>query len=64
MNGERNTDIDTLPCIKQRASGRLLSSRGSSAQSSVMTWRGGREAHEGGIYVYIELNHTGQQKPL
>ena len=38
-------------CVKQRASGELLYSTRSSAQSSVMTWRGGvgaGEAQEGG----------------
>ena len=50
MNRERRTDIYTLPCVKQRASGRLLCSTGSSAPSSVMTqrvgWVGGREMQE------------------
>ena len=38
----------TLACGKQIANGRLLHSTGSSAQDSVMTQRGGREAQEWG----------------
>ena len=50
--------IHTPPCVKQIAGGKPLSSRGSLAQCSVMTQRGevgevGREAQEGGIYVYL-----------
>ena len=37
MNGESSTDIYTLPCVKQRASGKLLYGTGSSAQYSVAT---------------------------
>ena len=36
-NGESSVDIDTLPCVKQTASGKLLYSTGCSAQGSVMT---------------------------
>ena len=35
-----------LPHIEQTASVKLLYSTGSSAQCSVMTWRGGREVQE------------------
>ena len=50
MNG---ISIYTLPCVKQRACGKLLYSTGSSARGSVMPLRGGirgcggREAQEG-----------------
>ena len=37
MNGESGTDISTLPCVKQTASGDLLCSTGSSACCSLMT---------------------------
>ena len=37
MNWEIRFDINTLPYVKQIASGNLLHSTGSSAQSSVMT---------------------------
>ena len=39
-------------CIKQVASGKLLYSTGSSAQCSVVTWRGGRGKVPEEIYVY------------
>ena len=50
MNRQVGIDIYTLPCIKERASGNLLYSTGSSAQCSVVTsgaegtgmgWEGG-----------------------
>ena len=37
MNWEIRFNINTLPCVKQIASGNLLYSSGSSAQCSVMT---------------------------
>ena len=36
-NWEIRFEINTLPCVKQMASGNLLYSTGSSAQCSVMT---------------------------
>ena len=36
-NWESRTDIYTLPCVKQLASGKLLYSLGSSAEHSVVT---------------------------
>ena len=56
MNWEICIDIDTLPCVKQIASGKLLYSTGCSAQCSLMTERGGMggwEVQEGRIYVYV-----------
>ena len=58
-NWESSIDIYSLLCIKQKASGKLLCSTGSSALGSVTTWRGGvglggREAQEGGdIRIHI-----------
>ena len=54
MNWEIRFDINTLTCVKQLASGKLLCSTGSSVQGSVMTWgwdedRGGRDTPEGGV---------------
>ena len=37
MSWESRIDIDTLPCVKQLASGRLLHSPGSSIRCSVIT---------------------------
>ena len=37
INQETGIDIYTLLCVKQKASGNLLYSKGSSAQCSVMT---------------------------
>ena len=45
---ERSIDMDTLPCVKQRATGKLLYSTESSARCSVMTQKGGMRGHEGG----------------
>ena len=39
--GGSSIDIYTPPCVKWMASGKLLYSAGSSAQCSVMAWRGG-----------------------
>ena len=39
MNRQVGIDVYTLPCIKERASGNLLYSTGSSAQCSVVTSR-------------------------
>ena len=60
INREVGTDIHTLPCIKQTASGKLLYSSGSSAWCSVVIWSGGmgggREAKEGGgIYTHTHI---------
>ena len=40
-NWEIRTDVYTLPCVTQTASRKVLYNTGSSAQCSVMTWRGG-----------------------
>ena len=56
MNWENTIDTDTLPCIKQRASGKLLYSTGSSAWCSVMTQRGGRGGE--GRFKRREYMHT------
>ena len=52
MNRKSRIYIYTQPCVKQIASGKLLSSTGSSARCSVMTQRSvmgrGREVPEGG----------------
>ena len=69
MNWEIRFDINTLPCVKQIASGNLLYSTGSSAQCFVTTQRdeigrvGGRLNREG-IYVYIQLIHIIVQQKL
>ena len=66
MNWEIGTDIYTLPCVKQIASGNLLYSTGSSVQPSVVTWMGGmvgRSKREG-IYVHIQLIHFVVQQKL
>ena len=41
MHWETETDVCELPYVKQKAGGKLLYSAGSSAQCSVMAWRGG-----------------------
>ena len=57
-NSKSNTDIYTLPCVKQLASGKLLYNTASSARYSVMTSRGGmgevggRIKREGIMYSY------------
>ena len=43
MHWEIGTDLYTLPCVKQRASGNLLYSPRSSARCSVVTEMGGME---------------------
>jgi len=55
MNWEVGTDVCAHPHVQQIASGNQVCSAGSSAQCSVVTQRGGREAHgEGGcIYIYM-----------
>ena len=45
---ESSIEIYTLPYVKQIAIGRLVYNIGSSAQCSVITWRGRREAQDGG----------------
>ena len=66
-NWEIRFDKNTLPCVKQIASGNLLYSTGSSPQCSVMTQMGGmgwRRSKREGIQVYIQLIHfIVQQKP-
>ena len=60
MNWEMRVDIYTLRCIKQMASGKLLHSPGSLAQSVVMIWRVGlgckREIQEGGDICILTAN--------
>ena len=56
MNWENTIDTDTLPCIKQRASGKLLYSMESSAWCSVMTQQGGRGGE--GRFKRREYMHT------
>ena len=70
MNWEIGFNINTLPCVKQIASGNLLYSTGNSAQCSVTTQIrgmgpgvGGRSKREG-IYVYIQLIHLIVQRKL
>ena len=52
------SQVDSLPCVKQLASGKLLCDTGSSARCSVMTWRGGvggvvgKLKKEGYMYTY------------
>ena len=48
MNWEVGIDIYTLPCVKQRAGGKLVCNTGSSAWCPVIIQRGGTEAWEGG----------------
>ena len=57
MNWEIGIDIQTLPCLKQLAIGRLLYSTGSSAQCSVGTGMGGMggeggSSGKGCMYMY------------
>ena len=56
MNG---ISIYTLPCVKQRACGKLLYSTGSSARGSVMTQRGGMQ-EQGGRSKRERYMHTRQ----
>ena len=62
-NQESNIDAQTLSRIKQIPSGKLLYSTGSSAQHSVMTWRGGVEGWEGSPrgkrYMYTKSGFKG-----
>ena len=68
INREIKICIATLPCVKYIASRKLLYCTGSSAQGSVMTWRGGlrwggRETREGGdmcIRIADSHFHTGE----
>ena len=55
-NWEIKIDIYTLPCVKQIARENLLQSTGSSAQCSVMTYRGRQwEGVPGGRgYMYTQ----------
>ena len=70
MNRKSRIYIYTQPCVKQIASGKLLSSTGSSARCSVMTQRGGMGGvgWEGGSRgrraVYTWLVHTVVQQKL
>ena len=69
MNWEIRTDIHTLPCVKQIASGKLLYNMGSSAQCSGMTQQNGMRVVGGrfrrqGTHVHLWLIHVVvQQKP-
>ena len=52
MNWEVGTGVRALPRVPQVASGNQVCSAGSSAQCSVVTQRGGSEAHKaGGMYI-------------
>ena len=70
MNWEIGIDVCVLPCIRRIASGKLLSSAGSSAWCSVVTKKGGMGSGVGGrskreeIYVYIWLIHFVVQQKL
>ena len=62
MNWGIRIDIHTLPCLKQRASGKLLSHKEHSLVlcDDLEGWEGagGREAQQGGwkyIYIYIYM---------
>ena len=64
MNWEIRFDINTLPCVKEMAKGRLLNSTGSSALCSVMIQKDGMGGHGvkvrlkvEGLYVYLKLIH-------
>ena len=66
MNGESNIKIYTLPCGKQKASGKLLYNTRSSAWWSLITQWGGWGVVGGGergrlkrqgMYVYLWLTH-------
>ena len=67
MNWEIRFDINTLPCVKQRASGNLHST-GSSARCSVTTergrmeWVGGRLKRER-VYTAESLGCTAETNP-
>ena len=57
MDWESGIDIYALLCVKQVDSGNLIYSAGSSAQCSMMAWRGGmgeggRLRKEGYMYTY------------
>ena len=59
MNWEDSMAVYAPPFVKQRASGKLLYSAGSSAQLSVMTSRGGMGAWwEGGSQGRVVCMHT------
>ena len=47
-NGDSSININTLPGVRWLASEKLLCSTGSPVWCSVMTWRDGMEAGEGG----------------
>ena len=65
LNWESSTDIYTLPCIKQIASGKLVYSIGSSMLCDDLdAWDGGggTEVQKGGIYAYMQfINFIVQQ---
>ena len=69
MNWESRIVIQTLRCVKQMDTGKLLESTGSSAQCSVMTegrdggWAQGRSKREG-THVYIKPIHFIVQQKL
>ena len=65
LNWESSMDVYPLPCVKQTASGDLLSSTGSSAWccDDLEGWGGGAFNREG-IYEYLWLIHfIVQQRP-
>jgi len=69
MNWDIRTDIYTLPCVNQTASGSLLCSTGSSAWGSAVAWRAGwgwaagRLTREGiHTYTHVCLRDFTQQK--
>ena len=62
FSSSRPSEIYTLPCVKQIASGKLLYNTGNSAWYFVTTKRGGMEGLGGrlqreGIYVYLWWIH-------
>ena len=69
LNWEIRFDINTLPCVKEIASGNVLYSTGSSAQCSVTTQMGGMQGVGGRskrevILFYIQLIHFIVQQKL
>ena len=69
MNLESSTDICTLPCVKQMASGKLPHRHRELGSAPCDDLRddtgvvGGRLRREG-MYVYLQLIHTAVQQTL